>query len=320
MATQEFIYWVNGKFVPQSQAFVPLNSRGYRLGDGVFDTERTFNGKIFRLREHLDRLDRSMRMTRIQLGMPMEEFAQLTEETVKRNLPLLEAYGDFWIYQTVSRGGGKGVLDPDPAFASILVEPLSFARFAPYYAKGMPLVTPSVRSTATQGMEPKLKTTSRLNMVLADLEAKQADPDAMSLLLDEQGKLAEVISGNIFVVRDGVVHTPGTRGILEGVTRSTTIELCEQLKLPVEEGELTLYDLYTADEAFVTTTSYCVMPVGSINGAKVGKAIPGPMTQKLTQAWKDLVGMDFVAQMQTYGARAKQAAPAMPAPARAAAR
>ena len=158
-------------------------------------------------------------------------------------------------------------------------------------------------------MEPKIKSISRLNMVLADLEAKQADPDAMSVLLDEQGKLAEVISGNLFVVRGGVIHTPGTRGILEGVTRATTIELAKQNKLTVEEGELTPYDLYTADEAFVTTTSYVIMPVGKLNGSPVGKAVPGPVTKQLTRAWMDLAGMDFIAQMQTYGARAKAAAP-----------
>jgi branched-chain amino acid aminotransferase len=316
MASQEFTYWVNGSFVPASQAVVPINSRGYRLGDGVFDTERTFNGKIFRLREHLERLERSLRMTRIDPGLSMEELARVTEETVRRNQPLVEPHGDFWVYQTISRGGGKGVYDPAPAFVSVLVEPLSFARFAPYYAQGMPLVTPSVRSTATIGMEPKLKTTSRLNMVLADLETKQANPDAMTLLLDEQGKLAEVISGNIFLVRGGVIRTPDTRGILEGVTRMTTLELCAQLKLPVEEGDLTLYDLYSADEAFLTTTSYCILPVGSLNGAKVGQAVPGPLTRRLTQAWCDLVGMDFVAQMQTYAARARQAAPAPRAAAR----
>jgi branched-chain amino acid aminotransferase len=307
MPTPELTYWVNGSFVPASQAVVPLNSRGYRLGDGVFDTERTFNGKIFRLKEHMDRLERSLRMTRIDLGMSMEAFARLTEETVERNRSLLPTHGDYWIYQTVHRGGGKSPLDPEPAFASILVEPLSFARFAPYYTKGMPLVTPSVRSTSTIGMEPKIKTISRLNMVLADLEAKQADPDAMTLLLDEQGKLAEVLSGNLFLVRGGTIHTPGTRGILEGVTRGTTMELCAKLKLPVEEGELTPYDLYTADEAFVTTTSYCILPVGKLNGSPVGRAIPGPVTQQLTAAWRDLVGMDFVAQMQTYGAKSKPA-------------
>jgi branched-chain amino acid aminotransferase len=310
MASQEFTYWLNGNYVPASQAVIPVNSRGYRLGDGVFDTERTFSGKIFRLREHLERLERSLRMTRIDPGLSMDELARVTEETVRRNLHLLDPYGDFWVYQTISRGGWKGVYDPAPACVSVLVEPLSFARFAPYYSEGMPLVTPSVRSTATIGMEPKLKTTSRLNMVLADLETKQVNPDAMSLLLDEQGKLAEVISGNIFLVRDGVIRTPGTRGILEGVTRMTTLELCARHKLPVEEAELTLYDLYTAEEAFLTTTSYCILPVGSLNGAKIGQAVPGPLTQQLTQAWRDLVGLDFVAQMQTYAARAQQAAPA----------
>lgn len=318
MATQEITYWVNGSFVPASQAVVPLNSRGYRLGDGVFDTERTFNGKIFRLREHLERLDKSLRMTRINLGLSLDDLAAATEETMRRNLPLLDTYGDFWVTQTVSRSGGKSALAAEPAFVSIIVEPLSFSRFAPYYTKGMPLVTPSVRSSATIGLDPKIKATSRLNMVLADLEAKQVDPDAMSVLLDEQGNLAEVIYGNLFLVRKGALRTPGSRGILEGITRGTTIELAEKNGLPVEEAELTPYDLYTADEAFVTTTSYCIMPVGKLNGSPVGTAVPGPVTRKLTEAWRGLVGLDFVAQMQAYAARAK-AAPPVAAP-RAAAR
>jgi branched-chain amino acid aminotransferase len=241
--------------------------------------------------------------------MSLDELAQATTETLRRNIPLLDQHGDFWITQTVSRGGGKTALGSDPGFVSIIVEPLSFARFAPYYTRGMPLVTPSVRSTATIGLDPKIKAISRLNMVLADLEAKQVNPDAMSLLLDEQGNLAEVVYGNLFLVRAGTLRTPGGRGILEGITRKTTLELCARHGLKVEEVELTPYDLYTADEAFVTTTSYCVMPVGSLNGAPIGKAIPGPITRTLTQAWVDLVGLDFVAQMQTYAARAQQAAP-----------
>ncbi|MFI5400237.1 MAG: aminotransferase class IV [SAR324 cluster bacterium] len=322
MATQEITYWVNGAFVPASQAVVPLNSRGYRLGDGVFDTERTFNGSIFRLKEHLERLDKSLRMTRIHLGMSLDDLAAATDETMRRNLPLLETHGDFWVTQTVSRSGGKSVLDEQPAFVSIIVEPLSFARFAPYYTKGMPVVTPSVRSSASIGLDPKIKSTSRLNMVLADLEAKQRDPDAMSALLDEQGNLAEVLYGNLFVVRKGTIRTPGSRGILEGITRATTIELARKQGVSVEEAELTPYDLYAADEAFATTTSYCIMPVGTLNGSPIGKAVPGALTRKLTDAWRDLVGLDFVAQMQHYAARATQPhpVPAAPGASRAAAR
>jgi branched-chain amino acid aminotransferase len=295
----EITYWVNGRFVPASQAMVPINSRGYRLGDGVFDTERTFNGKLFRLEQHMERLERSLKAARITLGMTRQELARATEQTLERNLPLLDTHGDFWVTQTVTRGGGKNPLDAEPGFVSIIVEPLPFARFAPYYASGMPLVTPSVRSTALIGLDPKLKATSRLNMVLADLEAKQSDPDAMAVLLDEQGNLAEVIYGNLFVVRQGLVRTPGSRSILEGVTRATTLELAAREGIPVQEAELQPYDLVTADEAFITTTSYCVMPVGKLNGAPVGSAVPGPVTRKLMDAWCRLVGMDYVAQMQS---------------------
>lgn len=293
----EITYWVNGEFLPASQAMMPVNNRGYRLGDGVFDTERTFNGRIFRLDEHLRRLERSLRFTRIDPGMSLDELGRLAEETTARNRHLLERYGDFWVTQTISREAA------DKAFVSIIVEPLPFERYAPYYGKGIPVVVPTARSSAQIGMDPKLKATSRLNMVLADLEGKQIDPESLSLLLDEQGNLAEVLYGNLFVVRNGRIRTPTSRAILEGVTRMTTIELIEKEGLPFAEAELQPYDLYTSDEAFVTTTSYCVLPVASLNGQPIGVATPGPLTQQLTRAWCDRVGLDIVAQMQTYAGK-----------------
>ena len=293
----EITYWVNGEFVPASQAVMPVNSRGYRLGDGVFDTERTFNGKIFRLEAHLERLERSLRFVRIDPGMSMAELGRLAEQTLERNLPLLERYGDFWVTETLTREAGN------KAFVTIIVEPLPFERYAPYYAKGVPLVIPAVRSSAQIGMDPKLKATSRLNMVLADLEGKQIDPNSLSVLLDEHGNLAEVLYGNLFVVRGGSIRTPTSRAILEGVTRMTTIELIDQQGLSLEEADLQPYDLYTADEAFCTTTSYCVLPVGSLNGQSVGKAVPGPVTQRITEAWNKLAGLDIPAQFQRYGAK-----------------
>ncbi len=313
---QEITYWVDGAFVPASKALVPINNRGYRLGDGVFDTERTFNGALFRLEAHLERLERSLKYTRISLGMSLDRLAQLTQEVVERNRPLLEQYGDFWVTQTVSRGGGKSVTETGPALVSIIVEPLPFSRYAPYYESGIAVVAPAMRSTSQQGLDPKLKATSRLNMVLADIEAKQVDPEALALLLDEQGNLAEVIYGNLFLVRGGAIRTPTSRSILEGVTRDTTLGLIRKQGLPATETELQLYDLFTADEAFVTTTSYCVMPVGKVNGSPVGKSVPGPITRRLMDAWSAMVRLDYVAQMRTYAARAGQPVPTPRAAAR----
>ena len=303
MSSDEFTYWLNGSFVPASEAVIPINSRGYRLGDGIFDTERTFNGKLFRLKEHLERLDRSLKYTRMNLGMSLDELGEIAEEVARRNAHLLEKYGDFWVTQTVSRGNNND------AFVSMIVEPLTFFRFAPYYTKGVPLVIPSGRTASRQALDPKLKATSRLNLVLADLEGKQVDPDSLSLLMDEDGNLTEVIYGNLFIVRGGRIYAPSSKSILEGVTRMTTMELAEKINRPVTETNLQPYDLATADEAFVTTTSYVVMPVRSMNGQPVGTALPGPVTQEMTQAWRDLVGLDFVAQMQTYAEKGVQSAP-----------
>lgn len=294
-AMKEFIYWVNGEFVPASQAVMPVNNRGYRMGDGVFDTERTFNGKLFRLDAHLERLERSLKYIRLDPGMSMAELGRLAEEATERNAPLLETYGDFWVTQTLSREAENG------AFVSIIVEPLPFARYAACYDTGIPLVIPTTRSSANIGMDPKLKATSRLNMVLADLEGKAMHPDSLSVLLDEHGNLAEVLYGNIFLVRGGKIRTPGSRAILEGVSRMTTLELIEAEGLPLSETDVQPYDLYTADEAFVTTTSYCILPVASLNGRTVGAGKPGPLTRRMTAAWNARVGLDIPAQMKAHG-------------------
>lgn len=310
----ELTFWVDGKFLPASQAMVPVNSRGYRNGDGVFDTERTFNGKIFKLEEHMARLEKSLRFTRIDPGMSMEELAGLSQQTLERNLHLLDHYGDFWVTQTITRGMGKNPLEPGPAMISIVVDPLPLARFAPLYSEGVRLVSPSGRTSALSGLDPKVKATSRLNLVLADLEAKQTDPDALTLLLDEQGNLAEVIYGNLFLVRDGKIRTPGTRAILEGVTRATTISLARDAGLELSEAELQIYDLITADEAFVSTSSYCILPVSQVNGTAVGNEVPGPVTRRITEEWNKLAGFDIAGQSRSYAARQQQAAqPAQPA-------
>lgn len=300
-----FTYWVNGAFVPAAEAVVPVNSRGYRLGDGVFDTERTFNGKLFRLEDHLRRLERSLRYTRINLGLSLGELREATEETLARNAHHLERYGDFWVTQTVSRGSAND------AFVSVIVEPLPFVRFAAAYSEGMPLVIPAARTAGGVGMDPKLKATSRLQMVLADQDGKQMDPNSLSVLVDEDGNLAEVIYGNLFIVRDGRVRTPPSRAILEGVSRQTTLELAADAGLEVREAAVQPYDLFTADEAFITTTSYCILPVRSLNGQAIGPAVPGPVTQQLTQAWNARVGLDIAAQAREYASKGAQAAPTM---------
>ncbi len=296
----EFTYYFNGDYVPASQAVLPLNNRGYRLGDTVFDTERTFGGQVFRLREHLERLYRSLKVVRVEPDLALEEMAEVTLETVRRNEALRQQCGDFWVTQLVTRGPGRNVLQAGPATVSVVVDPLPFWRHSHLYSQGAHLVTTATRRTAPEALDPKLKSTDRLNLVMAEMEAKQVDPDAYPLLLDDQGNLTEIVSGNLFVVNGDMVRTPGPRSILCGVSRQTTMELARSLDIPVVEDDLQPYDLYVADEAFVTTTSYCILPVGRFNGANVGGQVPGPITQRLTSAWNELVGLDIVEQAQRY--------------------
>ena len=146
-------------------------------------------------------------------------------------------------------------------------------------------------------MSPRAKTHNYLNMVLGELEAQASDPESWAVLLDEYGNLSEGRGSNIFLVKDGVVSTPQAQFVLAGITRAVVLELAEGLGLPTQEKDLDLFDAYVADEAFLTSTSLCICPVSSINGAAVGGGrTPGPVTQRLISAFSDLVGMDYVAQ------------------------
>ncbi|MEE8442924.1 MAG: aminotransferase class IV, partial [Dehalococcoidia bacterium] len=297
---EEFTYYFNGEFVPASQAVIPVSHRGYRLADTVFDTERTFNGEVFRLREHLERLYRSLKVVRVDPGLDLDEMTEVTLETVRRNEPLRQKYGDFWVTQLVSRGAGRNVLEPGPATVTVVVDPLPFWRHSHLYAQGAHLVTTATRRVAPEALDPKIKSTDRLNLVMAEMEAKQVDSDAYPLLLDDQGNLTEIVSGNLLRVSGGVVRTPGPRSILCGVSRQTNMELARSLDIPVVEDNLQAYDMYVADEAFVSTTSFCILPVGKFNGAPVGSQVPGPITRRLTSAWSELVGLDIVEQAQRF--------------------
>ena len=162
--------------------------------------------------------------------------------------------------QLVSRGPHRNVREPSPPTVTVVVDPLPFWHFAHLYEQSAHLVTLSTRRTSPEALDSKIKTTDRLNFVMAEIEAKQVDPEAYPLLLDDQGNLTEIVSGNLFLVSEGVARTPGSRSILQGVTRQGTIDLAHSLDISVVEQDLQPYDLYVAEEAFVTTTSFCVLP------------------------------------------------------------
>jgi branched-chain amino acid aminotransferase len=287
---------VNGRIVPESEARVSIVDRGFILGDAVFDTTRTFGHKIFRLDEHLDRLFDSLRYTRIDPGMSRNQLAELTMQVLEANLPLLEKEDDYWVTQRVTRGtpNGDGGFDP-----TVIVDcqPLPFLERSRYYRDGLPVRTPSVRRTPPESMSPRAKTHNYLNLVMGELEVKAADPQALSILLDLDGNLCEGMGSNIFIVRGGELATPLDRYVLAGISRSVTFELAASLDLPVHQMGIDLFDAYAADEVFVTSTSFCICPVSTINGSAVGAGrVPGPVTRRLQEAYSELVGIDIIRQ------------------------
>lgn len=296
----ELTQYVNGEFVPTSEAKISIFDRAISVGDAVFDTERTFDGVVFRLREHLERLYRSLHALRIDPGLDIDEMQQVTEELVARNDSMRPENGDFWVTQTITRGTVASPLDPPNPTVIVRMRPIDFANYARLYDAGAHVVFPTTRRDPPSALDAKLKTISRMNLVMADIEARQVDPKAYAVLLDLDGNISENIGANFLLVTDGVVRTPPSRNILEGVSRRTVIELAGQLGISVAYEDLTPYDAYNADEAFLTTTSYCLLPVGKINGHPLRSDVPGPVSRQLLAAWSEKVGLDIVGQAMSH--------------------
>ena len=296
----ERVAWFNGKIVRESEVLIPFRDQGFLRGDAVFDMTRSFHGKAFRLAEHIARLYRSLRYLDIDPGLSPAEMAAISEDVLARNRHLLAPGEDYWLAQRISRG-----IHPVPGDhwdhygPNVIVEcvPLPLRERARYFRDGIDVVTPSLRRTPPEALSPRAKMHQYLNLVLADREVKAQNPEAWAVLLNASGNLAEGLGSNIFLVRDGGLLTPRERYVLPGVSRQATIDLAQRLGIPFAEQDIDLYDAYTADECFLTSTSLCICGVRSLNGRSfaAGKP-PGPITQRLIDAYKELAGCDFVAQ------------------------
>ena len=293
---QERVVYMNGEIIPESEARLPIRDRGFVYGDAVFDTTRTFGHRIFKLDDHLDRFFLSLKYIRLESPLTKRQFRDITMEVLEANLKLIDAGDDYWVTQRVTRGVPTGDEPPQP---STIVEctPLPFQQRAKYYRDGMPVVVPSVRRTPPEAVSPRAKMHQYINLMLADQEVKSQNPDAWPIVLDMNGNLCEGPGSNIFIVKDGAVVTPREQYVLAGISRETAIELAHELNIEVREVDIDLYDAYTADEAFVTSTSFCICPVASFNGNPMtNPSVPGPVTDRLMKAYSGLVGIDIEGQ------------------------
>jgi branched-chain amino acid aminotransferase len=303
LANQRTAY-LNGEYLAESQVLLPFRDRGFLYGDAVFDTTRTFGHRIFRLQAHVERLYRSLRYLRIDPGLAPEQMVAVTEEVLERNRHLLDSEGDYWVSQRVSRGvASVDGEEPPRAGATVLVEctPLPLRERAALYRDGIRVIVPAQRRTPAEALSPRAKTSNYLNMIVADQEVSAIDPGAWAVLLDMQGHLAEGRGSNLFLVSAGELLTPKALNVLPGISRQTVLELAAELGIPCREADLDLYDAYAAEEAFLTSTSLCLCPVRSINGMQVGgEEVFGPVTRRLIEAYRVLVGCDFVEQYRRH--------------------
>jgi branched-chain amino acid aminotransferase len=293
---QEGICYVNGSFVPASEAKVSIFDRGFTSGEGVYDVTRSFGHKLFKLDEHIARLYRSLKYVRIDCGMPIEEMKKLSIEVFERNKHLMAPDDDCALWQVVSRGNDRLAKGKVAATVTVFCVPIAYHNFAREYVEGCIVVTPSTRRIPPQSLEAKAKITNKVNHTMAAFEARQVNPRATPLMLDLDGNISETHLGNFFFVQNGKLCTSTDRTVLGGVTRATLFSMAGGLGIPVVEGNFTPYDVYCADEAFTASTSPSVVPVKSLNGVAIGTAMPGPITLTLMREWEKLVGIDFVSQ------------------------
>jgi branched-chain amino acid aminotransferase len=278
------IVYLDGAFLPAGQAAVNVYDHGLLYGDGVFEGIRAYNGRVFKLARHLERLVDSAKAVRLALPKPAEDIADIVLDTCRRN-----AIVDGYIRLVVTRGVGTLGIDPRtcprPSLFVIARPMKSFYGGTP---RGISLVTSALRRIAPDALSPSIKSLNYMNNVLARIEANDAGADE-ALMLDAQGYVAEASVDNLFMMTDRGLVTPPTSTNLKGITRETVIELATSLGVPVTEAKFTLFDVWTAREVFVCGTGAEIVPVRSIDGREIGDGDVGPITTKIIDRYFSLV-------------------------------
>jgi len=294
--------YINGELFPEAEAKISVFDSCVLIGDAIQEVTRTFRHKLFRWDDHRDRFYRSVKAARLAFEMPPEELDRVTQEFLECNLHTLAENEEGGVGHLASRGVMGLVLPPTRTSFVMYFFPLTNGqrKTAHYYNVGRHVVTPPTRHSHPLTLDPKIKYRSRLHFSIADAEARLVDPEAIPLMLDLDGNLAEGTGWNFFLVRNGELLTPSGRNILAGISRKTTLELARKHGLPAFERDLQPYDALTADEAFITATSLCLMPVTRFNGEPVGNGKPGPVTRQLMSWWKEYLNFDFEAQAKQF--------------------
>ena len=323
MKTQGRLVYFNGKLVPETEAKISVYDSALMFGDMVFEMTRSFNRKQFKLREHIDRLYAGVRILRIPLTMTPEEMERACHETVEANDHLFAADDEHRLMIDVSRGllgiyqGIEGLhKGPNVIIADFPLR-WTVAGMSKLFETGINAVVTSQRAIPATLLDPKIKNRSRIHYLMANIEASQVEGDNnWALLLDPDGFVAEGTGDNFFIVKNGQVISPEGRNILRGISREYIMkELCPELGIDVIEKNIDLYDVYTADEAFMTGTPFCMFPVTALNGSAIGTGKVGPVYSRILEKWGSNTGIDVAGQIRAWDeARGDQGGASAPTP------
>lgn len=281
MTEKENLVYIDGQFMPKREAKISVYDHGLLYGDGVFEGIRTYNGKVFKLEEHIKRLYHSANSIELNIPMSQEDMKKTILETIRRN-----GLKDAYVRVVVTRGVGDLGLDPKkcPKPSIIIIAD----RITLWKEKSLKAITASTRRNAVTALNSMIKSLNYLNNILAKLEANRANVSE-AIMLNQQGLVCEGTGDNIFIVKNCVIATPPpSANILVGVTRGAVVELASKEGLKVEQRDITIHELYNADEAFFTGTAAEVMPLVEVDGRRIGDGEPGPITRKLMERFNEI--------------------------------
>jgi branched-chain amino acid aminotransferase len=277
--------YIDGNFHDESEAKISVFDHGLLYGDGVFEGIRFYADRVFRLNEHIERLWDSARAIALEIPTSKSEMVASLLETIRQN-----DLHDGYIRLIVTRGAGALGLSPDSCRRpSVIIIAATISLYPEeLYQKGVSMITCATRRTSPAALSPRVKSLNYLNNVMAKIEAQSAGAGE-GVMLNEQGYVAECTGDNIFIVKNGVISTPPLHaGVLCGITRDVVFELAQQHGIPILDRDLTRYDLYTADECFLTGTAAEIIPAVQLDRRIIGNGHPGPITLKLVDSFRQL--------------------------------
>jgi branched-subunit amino acid aminotransferase/4-amino-4-deoxychorismate lyase len=304
----EPLAYLNGRLLRSSHAHIAVYDAGVVMGATVSEQTRTFGKKLFRLRDHLDRLFHSLHVAGLHIDLTIDDLTAISEELVAYNGRLIRDRDELGLIHFISAGersvyAAPGV--PTRAGPTICAHTyrLPFQQWAKKMRQGAHLITPTVRQMSPACWDPAMKCRSRMHYYLADKEAQAADPDAIALLLDLEGRVTETNAANFLMVQSGEILSPPREYILPGISRDTVIEMAKDIGIPFIERDVREDDFAQAEEAFLSSTGFCLMPVTRINRAAIGNGNPGAVYRRLIAEWSRKVGVDIVEQIAGGDAR-----------------